>query len=92
MTNSVEAPLDVVRAMLRAILEESAAEDTEITSASTFYVGLGLESIDLVALAGMLTDRYGEQVNLAEFLAENELDEIVGLTVGQLADYVASRV
>ncbi|HJQ45296.1 MAG TPA: phosphopantetheine-binding protein [Amycolatopsis sp.] len=77
--------------MLRAILEDYAAEDIEIGPASTFYEGLGLESIDLVALAGMLADRYGEQVNLAEFLAEKELDEIVALTVGQLADYVASR-
>ncbi|NKQ57890.1 acyl carrier protein [Amycolatopsis sp. K13G38] len=78
--------------MLHEILEDNAVEDIEITPASTFYEGLGLESIDLVALAGMLADHYGEQVNLAEFLAEKELDEIVALTVGQLADYVASRV
>lgn len=92
MTDSVELPLDVVSGMLLEILEDNALDDIAITADSTFYEGLGLESIDLVALAGMLTDRYGEHVNLAEFLAEKELDEIVALTVGQLADYVASRV
>lgn len=92
MTKSLQTPLDVVSGMLHEILEDNSVEDIEITPASTFYEGLGLESIDLVALAGMLADHYGEQVNLAEFLAEKELDEIVALTVGQLATYVASRV
>jgi acyl carrier protein len=92
VTDTVESPLDVIGGMLRTILEDYAADDIDITRDSTFHEGLGLESIDLVALAGLLVDHYGERVNLAEYLAEMELDEIVALTVGQLADYVASRL
>ncbi|WP_285506984.1 phosphopantetheine-binding protein [Actinokineospora sp. NBRC 105648] len=57
-----------------------------------FHEGLGLESIDLVTLAGLLTRRFGPRVNLAEHLAELDLDEVIGLTVGEIADYVALRV
>jgi acyl carrier protein len=92
VTDTVESPLDVISGMLRTILEDYSADDIEINPASTFHEGLGLESIDLVTLAGLLVDHYGERVNLAEYLAEKELDELVTLTVGQLADYVASRL
>ena len=83
--------LDVVSGMLRDLLDEYDLDDVEITLDTTFHEDLGLESIDLVALAGRLVERYGERVNLAEFLAEKDLDEVIGLTVGQLVRYVASR-
>jgi acyl carrier protein len=92
VTETEIEPLDVIRGILHQILEEYAEDDVEITSDSTFQEGLGLESIDLVTLATRLIDRYGERVNLAEFLAERELDELVELTVGQVADYVRSKV
>ena len=92
MTNTIETPLDVVSGLLREILDEYQLDDIEITPESAFHEDLGLESIDLVALAGRLQEHYGEQVNLAEFLAEKEIEEVIALTVGQLADYVASCV
>ena len=84
--------LDIVSDMLRSLLDEYDMDDVEITMATTFHEDLGLESIDLVALAGRLVERYGERVNLAEFLADKDLKEVIGLTVGQLVRYVASRV
>ncbi|MGH3853358.1 MAG: acyl carrier protein [Pseudonocardiaceae bacterium] len=75
--------------MLRGVLGEyELGEDVEITAATTFFGDLELESIDLVVLAGHLEARYGSRVNIAEFIATLELDEIIGLTVGQLVDYV----
>jgi acyl carrier protein len=90
MTNTIETPLDVVSGLLREILDEYELDGIDITPESTFHEDLELESIDLVALAGRLQEHYGEQVNLAEFLAEKEIEEVIALTVGQLADYVAS--
>lgn len=90
MTNTVETPLDVVSGILREILDEYAVEDIEITPQSLFFDDLELESIDLVALAGRLQEHYGEQINLAEFLANREIEDVIALTVGQLVDYVAS--
>ena len=92
MTETVTSPLDVISGILHRILEEYGEDDVEITRDSTFHEGLGLESIDLVALASQLVEHYGERVNLAEFLAEQELSELVELTVGQVADYVESRL
>jgi acyl carrier protein len=81
--------LDVVSAMLREILDEYAVDDIEITMHSAFYADLELESIDLVALAGRLQEHYGERVNVAEFLADKDLDEVIELTVGALVRFVA---
>jgi acyl carrier protein len=89
---TVERPaFETVRAILREILGEYEAEDVEIAPESSFHEDLQLESIDLVALAGRLREHYGERINLAEWLADKDLDEVIGLTVGQLAAFVESR-
>ena len=46
----------------------------------------------LVALAGKLAERYGDRVNLAEFIADLGLEEIIELTVGQLVAYVTAAL
>ncbi len=72
--------------------EYEVGEDIEITMDTTLYEDLQLESIDLVVLAGHLEARYGSQVNIAEFVATLELDELIELTVGQLVHYVVGRL
>ncbi|MEO7193460.1 MAG: acyl carrier protein [Pseudonocardiaceae bacterium] len=75
--------------MLREVLGGyELGADFEITADTTFFGDLELESIDLVVLAGHVEARYGSRVNIAEFIATLELDEIIGLTVGRLVDYV----
>ncbi len=74
--------------MLRTVLDEYGLDDVEITMESRFTEDLELESIDLVTLAGSLEEHYGRQVNFAEFVADLELEEIIGLTVGRLVEYV----
>jgi acyl carrier protein len=83
-----ETVFGTVSAILRDILGEYEADDVEITPESGFHDDLQLESIDLVALAGRLRERYGDRVNLAEWLADKDLDEVISLTVGQLVAYV----
>ncbi|MER6026997.1 acyl carrier protein [Streptomyces sp. NPDC001851] len=74
--------------MLRTVLAEYGDDDAVIGLCTTFNRDLELESIDLVTLAGLLEERYGQRVNLAEFLAGMEFDEIIELTVGRLVEYV----
>ncbi|MFD7503738.1 acyl carrier protein [Streptomyces sp. NPDC059850] len=74
--------------MLRTMLDEEGLDDIEVAMDTRFTDDLELESIDLVTLAGTLQDRYGQEVNFAEFVADLELDEIIGLTVGQLVEYI----
>jgi acyl carrier protein len=53
---------------------------------------LGLDSLDLTALAAVLRLRFGDRLDLAGFLAGLELDELIALTAGQLADWVANQL
>ncbi|OIK25291.1 acyl carrier protein [Streptomyces malaysiense] len=83
-----DAVLADITGMLREVLAEYGDDDTVIGMSTTFNRDLELESIDLVTLAGLMEERYGGRVNLAEFLAGMEFEEIIGLTVGRLVEYV----
>ncbi|MFG2126829.1 acyl carrier protein [Streptomyces sp. NPDC048751] len=93
VTADEESVLADITGMLAKLLEdEYGLDDVEIGMATTFNRDLELESIDLVALAGLLQERYGEQVNFAEFLAGMEFEEIIELTVGRLVEYVVTSL
>ncbi|MEU6153463.1 phosphopantetheine-binding protein [Actinosynnema sp. NPDC047251] len=81
-----------ITGMLRDLLEEHGLPDADITRGSTFHGDLELESIDLVTLSASLREHYGDRVNFAEFVADLELDEIIGLTVGELVDHVVTSL
>jgi acyl carrier protein len=61
----------------------------EVTMDTSFNDDLELESIEFVALAEELTNRYGEQVDFVGWIADMELDALVTMTVGELVDFVA---
>ncbi|MDQ1287401.1 MAG: acyl carrier protein [Actinomycetota bacterium] len=83
--------LDDVAQMIVRILGTCDLEDLGIGMETSFHDDLEMESIDLVTLAGMLTGEYGADVNLAEFLADKDLDEVIDLTIGDIVDFVVSR-
>ncbi|GAA2505464.1 acyl carrier protein [Winogradskya humida] len=80
-----------VTTMLRSVLGEFGA-DTEITMATTFGDDLGMESIDVVSLAGRLQARYGSTVNFAYFVSGFDTTSMTGLTVGRLVDFIADSL
>jgi acyl carrier protein len=77
---------EVIRSLTEVIGEDFLL-DTEITPDTTFEE-LGLESIEFVALAEKLREHYGEQVNLASFVSQMDIDDVISLTVGTVASYV----
>jgi acyl carrier protein len=93
---TTEASRDVVfteiDGMLRQVLAELGVDDAEITEQSSFNEDLELESIDLVTLTALISERWGEPVNLAEFLADKDLDEVIALKVGDLVDFVSGAL
>ncbi|RII14711.1 acyl carrier protein [Streptomyces sp. YIM 130001] len=94
-TQTAPPHTDTVLAQIAGMLRdlpEAGLDDVEIDRDTLFHDDLELESIDLVGLAGALREHYGEQVNVALFIADLELDEIIALTVGELADYVAASL
>lgn len=87
-----EVVLAEITVMLRTVLSDYGLDDLEITRDSGFHSDLEMESIDLVALAGELEARYGDRVNFAEFVADLDLEQIIGLRVGQLVDYIVAAL
>ncbi|HEV3358041.1 MAG TPA: phosphopantetheine-binding protein [Pseudonocardiaceae bacterium] len=87
-----QAVLDDLTRMIAIVLEDIGPLDAEITPDTTFRDDLDLESIDLVALGGLLGEQYGDRVNFAEFVADLDLEEIIALTVGDLVDYVLASL
>jgi acyl carrier protein len=94
-TESVTAPVDPetvfveITEMIGVVLDGYEL-DVDITTETSFFDDLEMESIDLVGLGGQLTERYGGRVNLAELVAGMDVDEIIAITVGQLVDYVVA--
>ena len=82
--------LDEVVRILTEIIGEDFLMDGEITPDVTFGDDLALESIEFVELAARLQERFGEKANLAAFMAEMDINDIMSLTVGRLAEYVES--
>ncbi|MEV7036948.1 acyl carrier protein [Amycolatopsis sp. NPDC051061] len=83
------ATFDIVAELLTELVGDVLG--IEITPETTFHEDLQLESIDLVTFASILTEHFGAEVNLAEYLAEQDLDDVIGLTVGDIARFVGER-
>ena len=60
----------------------------EITCDTTFNDDLALESIEFVALAELLQQRYGTAVDFLALLAEKDIEEILAMTVGELVAHI----
>ena len=59
-----------------------------ITATTRLEGDLYLDSLDVAALGAVLRDRYGTTVDLAGYVADLDIDQIIGLTVGDIAAYV----
>jgi tocopherol O-methyltransferase len=78
------------------LLREAVGEDTRWLDAvgpgSRVDGDLLVESQEMAAWSTALRDRYGPRVDLAAHVTQLGIDEIVALTVGDVAAYVAGRM
>ena len=85
----LDAIVDDITAILVDVIGDEFLLDVEVTMETTFSHDLELESIEFVAMAEKLQERYAGRVDFTAFLAGLEIDEILALSVGQLAGHVA---
>jgi acyl carrier protein len=78
---------DIVAALAVATSDDSLPR-ASVTAATLLEGNLFLDSVDLAALGAVLGGRYGPGVDLVDHVAGLSIDEIIGLTVGDVADYV----
>ena len=91
MPSDLTAVLADVDTMLRDVLGDF-GPDAEITMDTTFRDERGMESLDVVSLAGRLQARYGNTVNFAFFVSTFDVESVRELTVGQLVHYIADSL
>ena len=89
MTEHAEI-LRIVEQMIVQVAGEEIALATPITMTTSFNADLELESIEFVALAEKLQQHYGARIDLVGWISKKELDQIIGLTVGDLVEFIAS--
>ncbi len=85
---------DEILRVIEACLVEIAGDELliagPITPATSFNGDLELESIEFVALAEKLQQRFGNSVDFVGWISKKELDQLIALTVGELVEFIAS--
>lgn len=82
--------LEILHRMLVDVVGDELLIDGPLTMETSFNEDLELESIEFVALAEQLQQRYGDRVDFAGWISQKELDEIINLTVGDLVRFIDS--
>jgi acyl carrier protein len=82
--------LNEVRGFIEQVIGEQWVSEFEIGMDTTFSSDLELESIEFVALAEKLQDRYGAAIDFPGWFSTMELDDLINLKVGQLVEHIAS--
>jgi acyl carrier protein len=90
MSDVENETLLTVAALVREVIGEDWALETPIALETRFSDDLELESIEFVALAEKLQQKYGKGVDFVGWLSGKELDEIIALTVGELVDFIVT--
>lgn len=88
VTPTQQEVLDTLAGFLREIVAEPWIAEVPITMETSFSQDLELESIEFVALATKLRDRYGFEAEFTDWLAGLEFEEIIALRVGSLVEFI----
>jgi acyl carrier protein len=77
-----------ITGMLAEVIGEDYLLGFDVTMDTAFSGDLELESIEFVAVAGLMKAHYGAAVDFVGFLADMTLQEIIALRVGQVVDHI----
>ena len=84
--------LTTIGGFIREVIGEEWVDDVAIDLETSFSDDLELESIEFVALAEKMQERFGKQVDFVEWLGTMELGAIIALSVGDVVRFVESKL
>jgi acyl carrier protein len=87
-----EQVLTLVIAKIRATIAEDWIQHADIERDTRFNDDLELESIEFVKIADAIQAHYGTQLDIVGWLSGKSIQELIGLSVGELSDYIAGAV
>ncbi len=82
--------LGEVIALLRQVIGDDLHWADRVAPSARLDADLRMDSLEMTALAAALEEAYGDRVDLPAFLAGLDLDQLVALTVADLAAYVGA--
>lgn len=82
--------LGEVIALLRHVIGDDPRWADRVTPSARLDADLRMDSLEMTALAAALGQAYGGRVDLQAFLAGLDFDQLVALTVADLAAYVGA--
>jgi acyl carrier protein len=88
METRPETILRSVEELITEVVGDELLLDGPMTMETSFNRDLELESIEFVALAELLQNRYGASLDFVGWLSNKELDEIIALRVGDLVEFI----
>ena len=92
MAESKDPVLEQVIDIIRKAVNEDWIQDYDIDANTSFNDDLELESIEFVGIAEKLQEHYGKQIGFIDWLSTMKIDQIIALTVGDLAEFVSSHL
>lgn len=92
MSTHYEKILAIVIDKIRSTVNEDWIEDFDIGPQTRFNDDLELESIEFVKIADAIQAHFGTQFDIVAWLSGKSIQQLIGLSVGDLTDFVASRV
>lgn len=92
MSSHYDNILALVIRKIRSTINEDWIEDFEIAAGTRFNDDLEIESIEFVKIADAIQAHFGTQLDIVGWLSGKSIHELIGLSVGELADFIAGAV
>lgn len=92
MSTHSDKVLAVVVEQIRSTIDEDWVEDFDIDMQTRFNDDLELESIEFVKIADALQNHFGNELGIINWLSGKSIHELIGLSVGDLVEYIASVI
>ena len=89
MNVSEQASVEVVQTLVGMITEVLGEDDFGIVYGSTFKDDIGFKSIQFIALAELIQDHYSG-IDFVTWFSAKPVEEILGLRVGDVADFIVA--
>ncbi len=88
MAESKDPVLEQIIGIIRTTVNEDWIEDYDMDASTSFNDDLELESIEFVGIAEKIQEHFGKHIGFLEWLSSMKIEQIIALTVGDLADFV----
>lgn len=91
MSNEITV-FEELRKMLTELIGEDEAEILGIERESKFTADLMMDSIQIIAFAERINERYGADVNFNAWLSKKPLKALMDLSVGDVSSFISKEL